>query len=262
MRGYYSMARALNYGTRIDYIFVNKRLTKSSLEESIIMPDVQGSDHCPVKTTLNVDLKAAKKCPPLCTKYLPEFTGKQQKLLAFFKKNNSSQKSDDSSEMESNSQSSSKSDTTSSEDSKSGLKWCASDSTQPKPKKPKLEKHSSGSKQSSLMSFFTKPKSSNNSKSEKTENTQTKHEPVKVTVVHKSDSVPKAQTAGAWKNLLRGPPPAPLCKGHKEPCVLRTVKKDSLNKGRQFYVCTKPEGPKSNPESRCDHFEWVEKKKK
>ena len=35
----------------------------------------------------------------------------------------------------------------------------------------------------------------------------------------------------AWKNLLKGPPAPPLCKGHREPCVLRTVKKSGPNQG-------------------------------
>ena len=68
-------------------------------------------------------------------------------------------------------------------------------------------------------------------------------------------------TAKAWKNLLGGLGPAPLCKGHNEPCVLRTVKKEGPNKGKQFYVCARGEGLKNNPEARCDFFKWVEKKK-
>lgn len=67
-------------------------------------------------------------------------------------------------------------------------------------------------------------------------------------------------SANAWKQLLKGPEPPPLCSGHQEPCVLRTVKKESLNKGRQFWVCSRPEGAPSNPKSRCEHFTWVKKK--
>jgi len=67
--------------------------------------------------------------------------------------------------------------------------------------------------------------------------------------------------ASKWKTLLQGPPLAPLCKGHSQPCILRTVKKEGPNKGRQFWVCCKPEGPKNHPEARCDHFIWVSSKK-
>ncbi|XP_051127359.1 DNA-(apurinic or apyrimidinic site) endonuclease 2 isoform X2 [Andrographis paniculata] len=33
----------------------------------------------------------------------------------------------------------------------------------------------------------------------------------------------------------------PLCKGHKEPCVSRVVKKSGQNSGRRFYVCARAE---------------------
>ncbi|KAJ4962717.1 hypothetical protein NE237_022656 [Protea cynaroides] len=52
----------------------------------------------------------------------------------------------------------------------------------------------------------------------------------------------------------------PLCKGHKEPCVARVVKKAGPNLGRSFYVCARAEGPPSNPEARCDYFKWANSK--
>ncbi|KAI5060260.1 hypothetical protein GOP47_0024680 [Adiantum capillus-veneris] len=51
----------------------------------------------------------------------------------------------------------------------------------------------------------------------------------------------------------------PLCR-HGEPCVARIVKKSGPNHGRGFYVCARAEGPASNPEARCDHFEWASEK--
>ncbi|XP_074645688.1 DNA-(apurinic or apyrimidinic site) endonuclease 2-like [Tubulanus polymorphus] len=68
------------------------------------------------------------------------------------------------------------------------------------------------------------------------------------------------RSQNAWKDVLKGPPAPPMCRGHREPCVLRTVKKDNLNKGRQFWVCPRPEGHASNKEARCNHFEWIAKK--
>jgi hypothetical protein len=47
----------------------------------------------------------------------------------------------------------------------------------------------------------------------------------------------------------------PRCKGHNEPCVIRTVKKKGPNQGRQFYVCVRADGPP--PVGRCDHFQWA-----
>ena len=61
----------------------------------------------------------------------------------------------------------------------------------------------------------------------------------------------------AWKLLMKGPPPAPLCSQHKELCVLRTVKKAGSNRGKQFYTCARPEGAVGNPEARCNYFVWV-----
>jgi len=75
-------------------------------------------------------------------------------------------------------------------------------------------------------------------------------------------NVTVSSAACTWRSMLRGPPQAPLCKGHREPCVLRDVKKDGPNKGRQFWVCCKPQGHKSNPDARCDYFVWVDGKSK
>jgi hypothetical protein len=39
-----------------------------------------------------------------------------------------------------------------------------------------------------------------------------------------NQSVPSA-SAQLWKSVFKGPPSPPVCKGHFEPCVLKTVKK-------------------------------------
>ncbi|KAK6924489.1 Endonuclease/exonuclease/phosphatase [Dillenia turbinata] len=54
----------------------------------------------------------------------------------------------------------------------------------------------------------------------------------------------------------------PLCKGHKEPCVARVVKKAGPTCGRRFYVCARAEGPSSNPEANCGYFKWAASKSK
>lgn len=46
-----SGARARNVGWRIDYFFISEDL-RPDLEEAFILPEVQGSDHCPVGITL------------------------------------------------------------------------------------------------------------------------------------------------------------------------------------------------------------------
>ncbi|VVB10092.1 unnamed protein product [Arabis nemorensis] len=52
----------------------------------------------------------------------------------------------------------------------------------------------------------------------------------------------------------------PLCKGHKEACVSRVVKKPGPTFGRRFYVCARAEGPSSNPEANCGYFKWASSK--
>ncbi|KAL6458830.1 hypothetical protein MHYP_G00323020 [Metynnis hypsauchen] len=77
-------ARQTNYGTRIDYIFGSRSLVEKSFLSADIMPEVEGSDHCPVFAQLSCTLIPSPKCPSLCTRYMPEFAGRQQKLSRFF----------------------------------------------------------------------------------------------------------------------------------------------------------------------------------
>jgi exodeoxyribonuclease-3 len=49
-----SGARARNVGWRIDYFFVSENLLPA-ITNSFIMPDVMGSDHCPIGITLKID---------------------------------------------------------------------------------------------------------------------------------------------------------------------------------------------------------------
>ena len=144
--------------------------------------------------------------------------------------------------------------------------------------KRKKNETNTGSKQASLKNFFSLPKADgtknnsnsteisvnkNTEKSSKGEITQTSTITLtKLEVVTNTGTLKeKTSSAQAWKQLLKGPPTAPLCKGHNEPCLLRTVKKDGPNKGKQFFVCNRPEGHSSNPQARCDYFVWVDKMK-
>ncbi|XP_059100500.1 endonuclease 8-like 3 [Peromyscus eremicus] len=44
----------------------------------------------------------------------------------------------------------------------------------------------------------------------------------------------------------------PQCKKHHRPCVLRVVRKNGENKGRQFYACPLPR------EAQCGFFQWAD----
>ncbi|KAJ8259153.1 hypothetical protein COCON_G00181650 [Conger conger] len=76
-------ARQTNYGTRIDYIFADRLLAEAHFLSADIMPDVDGSDHCPVQGGLCCAPLPSPRCPPLCTRFMPEFAGRQQKLSRF-----------------------------------------------------------------------------------------------------------------------------------------------------------------------------------
>ena len=75
-------ARINNYGTRIDYIFLTSKLV-CKLDDCIILSEVQGSDHCPVRALLKLEIIPSPKAPASCTKYFKEFSGKQQTMLQF-----------------------------------------------------------------------------------------------------------------------------------------------------------------------------------
>ncbi|KAI4824565.1 hypothetical protein KUCAC02_013068 [Chaenocephalus aceratus] len=58
-------ARQTNYGTRIDYIFADCQLAKEQFVAVDIMPEVEGSDHCPVWAKLSLLPPAQLQGPPL-----------------------------------------------------------------------------------------------------------------------------------------------------------------------------------------------------
>ena len=161
------------------------------------------------------------------------------------------------------------------------LKRTLTEPTAPKAKKVKNSGFCSSSKQSSLLNFFSQPNlqkqtclptapavckstvsSTCTSKSNlvlSTENEDNATPGTDIQTNCEENVKLPPETSSAWKNLLKGPPQAPLCKGHCEPCVLRTVKKNGPNKGKQFWTCNRPEGHKNNPDARCDYFVWVSK---
>jgi len=57
-----------------------------------------------------------------------------------------------------------------------------------------------------------------------------------------------SELGGKWKVA----PGGELCKGHKKPCVKKTVSKEGPNKLRQFYAC-----PFEKQKS-CGHFAWAD----
>lgn len=301
-------ARQTNYGTRIDYIFADCQLAEEQFEAADIMPEMEGSDHCPVWGKLSCSLVPSLKPPPLCTRYLPEFAGKQQKLSRFLVKVDQKPIQSEQTEALPGSQEEEETRENLNPVGAGKKRLLTSDAALPKGKKAKTVK-TSLKPQGSLLNFF-KPKVTNVSSTEdvceKTlspcevtssqssqkaptaseENlsvTSTVPEPVledstKLPTTEENDkqlirkqlnSQPsgvktepkKGASSVFWKSVLHGPPPPPPCKVHGEPCVLRTVKKEGPNMGKQFFVCCRPQGHASNPEARCNFFMWVEKGK-
>ena len=280
-------ARQTNYGTRIDYIFADAELVQKEFVDCVIRADVEGSDHCPVVATLKTSFQGALKPPTLCTKYMPEFAGKQQKLNSYFVKNSErprpcSQPTVSSVSNKSHGVTTSLKRSASFGDDKDKVKRQKL-GTKPKPSsQPKTD----------LFNFFSR--SSNDSKvkdktvesnpenlkvsettishtnkepssskldewpsSEQTPSRRDKDKLCEDAVTNKDCPKKRKAEVALWKNILTGPRPPPLCSGHKEPCVLRTVKVKGPNQGKQFYCCARPQGHSSNPQARCNFFKWM-----
>ncbi|KAM8829919.1 DNA-(apurinic or apyrimidinic site) endonuclease 2 [Synchiropus picturatus] len=271
-------ARQTNYGTRIDYILADRCLAKQEFVAADIMPEVEGSDHCPVWGELSCALLSNSKPPPLATCYLPEFAGRQQKLSRFLVRVEQralpcqQEEALPGSQEEEEQRENLKSFSAGTEGRK---RLSQAESAQSKVKKTKTT--ASSKPKGSLLSFF-KPKLTDaavpNLEASMVTSASVKGETDPSNKrVKDSSEVSKLQTAprspaghskkGAsmdfWKSVLHGPPPPPSCKAHGEPCVLRTVKKEGPNLGKQFFVCARPQGHASNPEARCNYFAWVEK---
>ncbi|XP_041128782.1 DNA-(apurinic or apyrimidinic site) lyase 2 [Polyodon spathula] len=342
-------ARQTNYGTRIDYIFANRKLVDTEFLDSKIMPEVEGSDHCPVRGELRCVCLGDPKCPPLCTKHMPEFAGRQQKLSRFLVKVGHGERkeipkevmsflpgSQESGEIRENirpgkdlnlgkkrgqladSSSSLKSKKAKTANSKTGQqgsllaffkpklseetkkkdlvifgKTTGDDNCQTGPQQRcftrfKSQTTSESLQETTLLERSFKPQKNSTDETQKDLGTTTSQTDVQESQPSTNSSqengpeqamgdgskeasgvkdikppeLPESEgSAGFWKSVLRGPPPPPNCKAHREPCVLRTVKKAGPNFGKRFFVCGRPQGHASNPEARCNFFVWVGKGK-
>ncbi|XP_077001154.1 DNA-(apurinic or apyrimidinic site) endonuclease 2 isoform X2 [Tamandua tetradactyla] len=251
-----SGARHLNYGSRLDYVLGDRALVIDSFQDSFLLPEVMGSDHCPVGAVLSVSSVPAKQYPPLCTRFLPEFAGTQLKILHFLVHL--------------------KQDAVFGH---SALQFGNQTQVQmhqnkaPRVRSTRLRSSQAGSSrgQKNLTSYF-QPSSSRLQISADLERpsmplmgalgtTLTPEEEVTAKVVEAQAKASNTKDEKVvqtlfWKSVLGGPSPMPLCGGHREPCVMRTVKKPGPNLGRHFYMCARPQGPPADPSSRCNFFLW------
>jgi AP endonuclease-2 len=308
-------ARLTNYGNRLDYILSDVLLVKQKFVDVIIRPEVEGSDHCPVVASLRGRISPSKRPPALCTRFMPEFAGKQQKLASYFTKKAVEISKDDSDAKAMDSEENSSQETTPKDQEEvppegkkySSVKREANFDSNPQAKRAKT---SQSVKKTNMFQFFGKkttvkdeatvkgPDQRDSSSTcdeekieEKTVDSQSisnngstcgsklnnddqsdyqgSKSDISTNTIEPFESIPDSQNStettdhnrkaevALWKNILKGPPPAPLCPGHDEPCVLRTVKKKGPNYGRQFHCCARPEGHYSNKEARCKFFKWT-----
>ncbi|KAI5933261.1 DNA-(apurinic or apyrimidinic site) endonuclease 2 isoform X1 [Manis javanica] len=246
-----SGARHLNYGSRLDYVLGDRTLVIDTFQASFLLPEVMGSDHCPVGAVLSVSSVSAKQCPPLCTRFLPEFAGTQLKILRFlvhleedpvFKQSALHLSHQTQVQLHQN---------------KARVR-----SARPRPSQ-------TGSRrgQKYLTSYFqlsSRPQASPDLDLPSLGTLVTPKTPQKEVMAKVVEEQAKASEAkderdvqtSFWKSVLGGPLPIPVCGGHREPCVMRTVKKPGPNLGRNFYMCARPQGPPTDPFSRCNFFLW------
>ena len=255
-------SRKINYGTRIDYILISKSVT-DLLKEAEVWQQVEGSDHCPVFAELDVSFVPSPTLPSLCSKYFS--AGRQRKLFDFV------------------SQKTKSGDSTAAVGGAVMLPGKRSGSTTDAPRPAKVRKLESEERpapevDSRLQSTKSVQKKLEMSRDVQTAAVDCSEEKVDSTTgdldqssqgsaVESSQGETSGDKTGrklsqAWLGVFGGPPKPPLCKGHNEPCVLRTVKKQGPNKNRQFWVCARPGGGKGDPEARCDFFQWRNSKRK
>ena len=273
-------ARKTNYGTRIDYVLASVGLVEH-LRISAVWQHVEGSDHCPVFAEFSLPLSPSPHLPSLCSNHFIEFAGKQQKLSAFLTRREKPQDSASTPHVSTQH--------TSSSGKKLPVKRTRSTKDSLPSKLIKTSKPMAGGSSQTLLSFFKKTQQEENSEMSETLSQDYSHELSTLSSQNSSsndedsqrtvssslslddpscpkpeDFVPQVsssqqQLSEVWRSVLTGPPKPPLCKGHSEPCVLRTVKKAGPNQRRQFWVCARPGGSKDDPKARCDFFKWATK---
>ncbi|VDD79561.1 unnamed protein product [Mesocestoides corti] len=235
-------ARKTNYGTRIDYILCDKDLVGTFRKGDVvadIMPEVEGSDHCPVWALLPVTVPTGRtSLPPLCTHFWPQCQKRQLQLSSFLK----------SVALEKKTQTpignvvSKRTKVLTNTDSKkrckqSLLNFCSNTI--------EISSKSAGINDQAPM----RPERDGDACQRCPEFELANRE---------------RQNAAAqqWRSLLdcgKKAPKAtvPLCVGHREPCVSRQVKRpDSKHRGREFWACARPIGAPTNPLARCNTFIW------
>ena len=200
------------------------------LKSCDIKPEVLGSDHCPVFADLDLKVVPSKIHPKYCTKYFPEFAGKQQKLSKFFSNKNNCD----------NAKSSSKDDLERNKEEGSNSKQLNSvrNSNCDLNQTPSLKIRRTNTNQKTISNYFIKNSKDstmiNSIMSNKTSPNSSTDQDDKIT---NDEEIPidrvserihqREKSSQQWKNLMGGRVKKnyaiPKCSGHREPCAVRKV---------------------------------------
>ena len=229
-----------------------------------IKPEVLGSDHCTVFADLDLKVVPSKIYPKYCTKYFPEFAGKQQKLSKFlrYKSNCDNAKSTSKDDLEMNKEEESNSkQLISVRNQNCGLNQKTS--LKIRPTKTNQKTISSyfikNSKDSTIINSLMTNETPPNSSTNQDDKTTNPNEEIHIDRVTERIQQ-REKSSQQWKNLMGGRikknSTIPKCSGHKEPCAIRKVKKPGKNLGKTFFACARGVGRAGDPQAQCGHFEW------
>ena len=238
--------RPSNFGSRIDFILVSDKW-KNKIQNSNILPEVMGSDHCPVFTDMAFTVQEIDSIPTGDIK-IPKFEASfkynllNHNILTMFSVTSNKKRSILCSS--SPSASSSTTDTANNSD------------YAPKLPANNLSKRiKSNSRSNTIDSFFTRAKSVGNEKKG----------PVKDICLNRSKTTSDSAISESittsnnkkqkwtFRDVFGEPP---LCK-HGEEAVLKTSR-SSNNPGKRFWTCNRPRGSVNDKESSCGFFQWVQ----
>ncbi|EEB07215.1 AP-endonuclease Apn2 [Schizosaccharomyces japonicus yFS275] len=262
--------RPTNFGTRIDYICISPALLPW-MQDANIMPEIMGSDHCPVfldfKETVDgctlYDRLSHSETFPLLSVLRGERYRRSKNIHDMFKRvstNNSATKKSSPKTEDSPSES---------EQHESNKRTRSSDTPQTTEKVTKKSKNqtllsmflktpkeASARKDSSDKNALLRTSSEHTQEEVSTENFQDEEESYAVSQSTFSSSTyteneqVKCSTLSSNVDneslrLFRkafSKPRVPLCTGHMEPCKKLDVKKPGVNYGRKFWCCSRPVG--------------------
>eukprot|EP00873_Tetraselmis_striata_P013488 jgi/Tetstr1/433752/TSEL_022971.t2 len=248
-----SGAKINNYGTRIDLILAagpagtSKVALTSHIRSSEINSDFEGSDHAPCRAELAfTELLGGRSPAALSMRRV--FTGKQSTLRGLLalggqKRGPGAQ---DGPNLQGGANSTKREEQLGGVHSRADGPQTASVATwTPPPRKM----------QRGIGAFLvSQPKAGRGSDGLGSLGGPGVHEGIGTAASPEGPWMPPDDASKAWLKIKKRMAP-PACQGHREPCVVRVVKKAGPNQGRVFFVCARAAG--KAPEGRCDHFQWA-----